>query len=146
MVDLIIAALFHDTGFTKAYKNNEAIGAEIAREWLIAQGFPEDRIHKIERIILATVLFSTPETLAEKIIQDADLDNLGRADCFKKTEAYRKELEKYSEGHDDMKFFAFTETLLKRFRFHTTVSKKDRQAKLEENANAIRTVFPHGFH
>jgi len=52
----------------------------------------ESRIQKIERLIMATVLFSTPNDKLEQIIQDADLDNLGRKDCFIKTLLFRAEM------------------------------------------------------
>lgn len=75
MVDLLIAALFHDSGFTKAYNGNEAFGANIAREWLETEQHPEERIVRIEELILATIPFTPPKNILEKIIQDADLDN-----------------------------------------------------------------------
>lgn len=74
-VDLLIAALFHDVGFIKAYNGNEIFSAEIARAWLEKEGHPEARIIRVEELILATVPFTTPKNLLEKIIQDADLDN-----------------------------------------------------------------------
>ncbi len=145
ITDLILASLFHDTGFVRLYNKNEIIGAEIAREWLQSEWYPEDRIKKVESIILATVLFSTPQTFTEKIMQDADLDNLWRDDCFKKTAAFRDELEKYAESHNDDKFYLFTEFLLHKFSFHTATSRRERQKKLEENAKNIRLHFKEAF-
>lgn len=90
--DLLIAALFHDTGFTVQYMDNERIGMSIARAYLEGISYAESRIQKIERLILSTVLFSEAHDILEGIIQDADLDNLGRKDCFIKTLLVRKEL------------------------------------------------------
>lgn len=33
-VDVLLAALFHDTGFVESYGNNEIIGVRIAKDWL----------------------------------------------------------------------------------------------------------------
>lgn len=65
---------------------------QIARMYLEKIGYMESRIEKIERLILATVLFAEASDILESIIQDADLDNLGRKDCFVKTLLVRKEL------------------------------------------------------
>jgi len=73
---LLIAALFHDTGFTVQYTNNERIGMQIARKYLENIQYEESRIQKIERLIFATVLFSEAHDILEGIIQDSDLDNL----------------------------------------------------------------------
>jgi HD superfamily phosphodiesterase len=74
--DVLIAALFHDTGFIEQYEKNEKIGAKIARKYLESIDWPEERIVNIERLIMATVLFSEPKNKLEQIMQDADLDNL----------------------------------------------------------------------
>lgn len=111
--DLLISALFHDTGFAVAYPQNEIIGADIAEKFLRENGHPEERIARVRRIVLATVLFTKTGDLLEKIIQDADLDNLGRRDCLLRTDAYRTELQTYSPTpFDESKFVDFTEYLL----------------------------------
>jgi hypothetical protein len=38
--------------------------------------YPEEKIEKIEKIILATRVSHTPKNIYEEIIKDADLDNL----------------------------------------------------------------------
>lgn len=90
--DLQIACLFHDTGFTEQYEKNEHLGAKIARKWLIEQGHNPTRIEKIENIIMATVLFSTPRNHLEMIIQDADLDNIGTKAEFVTSQKYLVEV------------------------------------------------------
>ena len=89
--DLQIAALFHDTGFSVQYAKNEYEGSQIARRWLESKNHDESRIQKIEKIIMATVLFSKPKTLLEEIIQDADLDNIGTKEGFKNSEKVLRE-------------------------------------------------------
>lgn len=90
--DLQLACLFHDTGFSEQYEKNEHIGAKIARKWLEDRNHPKERIDKIEKIIMATVLFSTPHTHLEKIIQDADLDNIGTKAEFVYSQNYLSEI------------------------------------------------------
>lgn len=125
--DLQLAALFHDTGFTVQYEKNEYIWARIAREWLEWVWHAESRIHKIEGIIMATVLFSKPKTHLEEIIQDADLDNIGTKEEFFYSQNYLKEIR--TIGHVDMPecaYWQFVFTLLTKYKFHTKTAKSER--------------------
>lgn len=125
--DLQLAALFHDTGFTEQYEKNEHIGAKIARKWLEAHHHPEDRIEKIEDIIMATVLFSKPRTHLQCIIQDADLDNIGTNEEFIFSQRYLQELRTIGKTEiGDCAFWQFVYTLLTRYKFHTETAKKER--------------------
>jgi hypothetical protein len=47
----------------------------LARDWLASQNYPESEIKRVERLIEVTIPFTRAETILEKIIQDADLDN-----------------------------------------------------------------------
>jgi uncharacterized protein len=72
-----IAALFHDTGFLKAYAGHEAESCIIARDTLPHFGLKEDEISKICGMIMATKIPQSPKTLLENILCDADLMYLG---------------------------------------------------------------------
>lgn len=125
--DLQLACYFHDTGFTEEYSKNEFIGARIARRWLESHDHPEARIEKIEGIIMATVLFSKPKTHLEKIIQDADLDNIGTKDEFFYSQRLLEELR--TVGHmetSDCAYWQFVYTLLTKYKFHTKTAKSER--------------------
>jgi HD superfamily phosphodiesterase len=76
--------LFHDVGFIIQYDDNESIGATIAKNYLKSILYPEEKIQIIESLIIATIYSHEPQNLLEKIIKDADTDNLGRDDFFEK--------------------------------------------------------------
>jgi len=133
-----LAALFHDTGFTRQYTDNEKIGAEIARRYLENIYYPQDRIQKIERLIQATVLFSDANDILEGIIQDADLDNLGRKDCFIKTLLVRKEL--ITINHMDMpkrKWLSFTYNLMRNYHYKTSTAQSEREVTQNLNIKKL---------
>jgi len=89
-----LAGLFHDTGFIIQYDKNEPIWAKIARNYLKSILYPENKIKIIEDTILATdPEYKTPKNIYEKIVKDADLDNLGRKDFFEKGNSLKKEIE-----------------------------------------------------
>jgi HD superfamily phosphodiesterase len=72
-----LAGIFHDTGYIIQYNDNEVIGAKIAQNYLKSILYPNDKIKLIEKIILATDIdYTEPKNIYEKIIKDADLDNL----------------------------------------------------------------------
>ncbi len=137
--DLLISALFHDVGFSVTYPQNEGIGADIAESFLRENGHPEERVARVRRIILATVLFSKTGDLLEKIIQDADLDNLGRKDCLLRTDAYRRELQTHSPTpFDEAKFLDFTQYLLGgAFTFQTETGRREREEGRQKNLEAF---------
>jgi HD superfamily phosphodiesterase len=125
--DLQIACYFHDTGFTEHYEKNEHIWAHIARKWLTEKWHPEDRIEKIEGIIMATVLFSKPKTHLERIIQDADLDNIGTKSEFFYSQRMLEELRTIGWVEiSDCSYWQFVYTLLTKYKFHTETAKKER--------------------
>ncbi len=125
--DLQIACLFHDTGFSEQYEKNEHIGARIARKWLEKNNYKADRIDKIEQIIMATVLFSTPRNHLEMIIQDADLDNIGTKAEFTTSQKYLTELRTVGgKNISDCAYWQFVYKLLTKYKFHTDTGKAER--------------------
>ena len=80
---LITAAYFHDTGYIREYDKNEPIAARMAGRILKLIGYKSSEIEKIQGMILSTDLDREPKTHVEKILCDADLDNLGREDFLR---------------------------------------------------------------
>lgn len=89
---LLTAALYHDAGFTRNYKNHEEASCEIARETLQQFDYHDVAIEKICRLIMVTKLPHTPANVLEEIMCDADLYYLGSANFFRESENLNKEL------------------------------------------------------
>jgi uncharacterized protein len=141
--DLQLGCLFHDTGFTEQYEKNEHIGARLARKWLIEIGHPESRIEKIENIIMATVLFSTPHTHLEEIIQDADLDNIGTKEEFYYSLDYYDELKTIGKADiPDCAYWQFVYTLLTKYKFHTETAKRERHEQQMKDIDHMEKFLP----
>lgn len=142
--DLLIAALFHDTGFTVQYTDNEEIGMRIARTYLEGIRYKESRIRKIERLILSTVLFSEAHNILEGIIQDADLDNLGRKDCFIKTLLVRKELNTIAKMNISKKRWLETSyNLIRSYQYRTATAKWERdEIKIINTRKLMEKIVP----
>lgn len=74
---LLTAALFHDSGFTQAYKNHEQKSVEIARKFLPDFGYTPQDLDEIEVLIMATQVPQNPRNFLSQILCDADLYYLG---------------------------------------------------------------------
>ncbi|MEO6452482.1 MAG: YitT family protein [Ginsengibacter sp.] len=79
---LLTAALFHDAGFIKKYTAHEEESCTMAREVLPAFNFNKEDIDTICGLIMTTKLNEKPNTLLQKIINDADLHYMGTSNYF----------------------------------------------------------------
>ena len=91
--NLILAAWFHDTGYTESIDEHETHGAAIAKSFFTEQNLAKERIDKITQLINATKMGSKPSTELEKIIMDADCSHIGSKNYTEHSELLRKEWE-----------------------------------------------------
>lgn len=98
---LIIAAWFHDTGYSSGQaKNHETASAQIAADFLKEHQAAETLINKVIGCINATRMPQNPTTLIEQILCDADLSHLGMDSFREKSRLLREELQTF--GHEDL--------------------------------------------
>jgi uncharacterized protein len=79
---VLTAALLHDSGFLRHYREHEAHSCRFAQELLPNFGYTEGSIRKVCSLIKATKIPQSPKNLLERILCDADLDYLGRDDFY----------------------------------------------------------------
>ncbi len=79
---LLVAAIYHDSGYLTQNKNHEELSCNMAREYLPLYKYSKNDIDIICNIIMATKIPQTPKNHLEEIICDADLNYLGRTDFF----------------------------------------------------------------
>jgi predicted metal-dependent HD superfamily phosphohydrolase len=90
---LLVAAWFHDTGYTNGCKNHEDYSTEIATNFLKEKEKSGEYIAKVSGLIKATAKEYVPQTLLEKIIKDADYYHILNDDYVFECEGLRKEWE-----------------------------------------------------
>lgn len=132
MTQVLLSALFHDTGFVQTYSKNETIGMEIARNWLQNYGYPEKDIRVVESLIFVTTPQAEIKSLPEAIIHDADLDNFGRDDCFSKMYAVEEELRAHTALTTKEIYDLFLDLHVNMV-FKTPTGKKERDVKKQQN-------------
>lgn len=112
---LMLAAWFHDAGYTETYIDHEEASVRIMKSYL--QGnYPDADIAEIESLILATKHGVKPDGSLQEIIQDADYINVGTKKFNHRADLLRIEWEriiqkKYTEkewAHAQLQFLIET--------------------------------------
>lgn len=89
---LLLAAWFHDAGYSTQYEGHEEYSVEIARKFCREQGLAETLIAKMSSCIQATSMPQSPANPIEQIICDADMAHLGSAHYPEESKLLRKEI------------------------------------------------------
>ncbi len=135
------AALFHDTGYMVNPQRHEQQSVRIAKEILPHYAYSKSEIEAINQLIMATENNTQPTMLMEKIIKDADLDYLGRADFIPLSEKLWEELciynGKFSQREWNKKQYAF----LTKHVYYTDTAKKLRQVNKEIQLKKIEELL-----
>ncbi len=121
---ILIASLFHDTGMAQTYVDHEEQSVKYALEFLKEQEYPEDKLNIVTSCILATKMPQNPQTLAEKIICDADLYHLGLESYIFKNERLRAEWEEYFNlKYSEEEWYGINVEFLENQKYHTWFGK-----------------------
>ena len=135
---LITAAYFHDTGYIREYDKNEPIAARMAGRILKLIGYKPKEIKKIQKMILSTDLDREPKTHVEKILCDADLDNLGRDDFLHLDGRLREgRRARGVDVSDDLKWYRGTLKLMENHQYYTQSQKELREKGKQKNIKRL---------
>jgi len=131
------AALLHDSGITVSFDNHEDHSVKIAEQYLPSFGFSIEDIAIIKGMILATKLPQNASTLLEKVLCDADLDYLGRADFFVIAQKLRLEWE-YAGNKIDLNEWYFLQ--LNFFKNHAYQTRSAFQLRNERKIQNLQEI------
>ena len=90
---LMLAALFHDTGYITVYDNHEQESVKFMKEYLKGN-YAEEDIREIESLILSTKYRTVPDGSLQEILHDADYINLGSKNFDHRADLLRIEWER----------------------------------------------------
>ena len=132
---LLIAAWFHDTGYTVGYEKHEEESVKIATKFLKEKEQSDEFIEKVSSLILATVKEYVPKTHLEKIIKDADYAHLVGPEYETTVELLRLELKNaYNVSFSNTEWAKENlNFLLNKHRFYTDHALKKWQPLKEKN-------------
>lgn len=99
---LLLAALFHDTGYVKDYRDHENASKKIAAEFLEERGYNKASAREVLDLIESTRHKHPPKGLLQEILHDADHFHLGKKSFFDRSELIRTEWENIlKKNYDD---------------------------------------------
>lgn len=131
---LILAAWFHDSGFTEIYTGHEEKSVEICSDFLMQNRYAPDKIEKIKSIILVTRVDRFPENLIEMVIKDADLAYAGKDTFYAKSIDLRTEWQKYfNSDYTEYDWIINNINFLNETKFYTPYAKKIFNKQREKN-------------
>lgn len=134
---LKVAALYHDTGFLKTYKNHEEASCDLFMNDADDFHFTENEKKVICGLIMATKVPQQPHTHLEEIICDADLDYLGRDDFFIIGDELRKEFISFGIVANDAEWEKMQINFLSKHHYHTKSSKRDREPLKQQHFSQL---------
>ncbi|GMN09873.1 hypothetical protein MTsPCn9_19160 [Croceitalea sp. MTPC9] len=137
--ELLVAAWFHDTGYTTGTENHEEASCKIASDFLKKQGYDKAGIKKIEELIMATKRHHMPQNIHEKIIRDADSSHFAQKSYWETTDFLKEELKKlgianYSEKqwrNENIKMFR------NEHQFYTDYAKENWESAKQKNLKQL---------
>jgi predicted metal-dependent HD superfamily phosphohydrolase len=111
---LLLAAWFHDVGYTEGVDNHEENSVKIASEFLKNKGAKDDVIDKVNKLIMSTKMGVEPENQLEKVLKDADNSHFGKKSYMEIGDLLREEWEQ-----QDIKTYTDLEWIKENVNFFT---------------------------
>ncbi len=137
--NLILAAWFHDIGYTVGCENHEEKSVAKAKIFLAQNDVSKNRVEEISSLILSTQMSHEPQNHLEKIITDADSSHFGQKGYMEICALLREEWEQL-----DYKNFTDTEWtkenitfFTKYHRFHTDYALDNWQQTKDKNLASL---------
>ncbi|WP_149243875.1 HD domain-containing protein [Dyadobacter sp. 32] len=137
LVLLQTAALYHDSGFIYTYKGHESKSCEIVRTVLPAFEYNDAQIDQICGMIMATKIPQSPQNHLEKILCDADLDYLGRADFVPIAQSLFEELKGLDMINDKNSWNELQVSFLREHRYWTYTARQSRDQTKQQHLESL---------
>jgi uncharacterized protein len=135
------AALFHDVGFVTRYFDHESSSIQIAQQMLPDFGYKHEQIEVVCGIIRATRVPQNPTSHLEQIMDDADLDVLGREDFLERNQALRQELVAFGRSYHDLEWYTSQLEFIQGHRYFTAAARTLRDPVKKENIQKFSEIL-----
>ncbi len=134
---ILIAAWFHDVGYTKSCENHEEISIGEVIRFLEDYKYPKEKVEKIVGCIKATQMPQAPKNNIEEILCDADLHHIAMDSFDSDSKLLRTELE-LLEGRimSDVEWLKCNSEFLKEHKFYTDFAFRNWSAMKSSNLAA----------
>ncbi len=138
----ILAAWFHDTGYTEMVEGHEERSAQLAEKFLTAEGYPKDRIEKVTQAILSTRMPQTPESMLDAVVCDADISHIGRKGFFRKSDLMRIEFERRTGNkYSRRDWLSMNIEFVAKHKFHTEYAQNEFRKRRLKNLTRLQDEY-----
>ena len=134
------AALFHDSGFLIGYEDHELLSIKIAKDILPQYQYTDQQIKTISEMIFATKFPPSPRTKLEKILCDADLDYLGRADFIPVSQSLFRELYERGKIHSIDEWNKLQYEFIRNHQYYTETARELRNSKKSTKLDELNNL------
>lgn len=143
---LLLAAWFHDTGYTLRYENHEDDSIILATNFLKEQQVKQEQIKQVTEAIEATRVPQTPHNKIARVLCDADMFHLSQPDFINKSKKLHNEwTNTHTQKGSKLDFFIKTARFMEQVEYHTKFGKesllpgkKNNQKLLEKKIKQMR--------
>ncbi len=138
---LLTGAYFHDMGFIRQRQDHELISIQLAEQVLPQFGYSDADITIVRGIIQATHLPQSPTTLLEKILADADMDDLGAEDFWSRSQDLRQELENFGIKFAEEEWYSYQLRLMQSHHYFTDSQKALRDPAKQQHIQDVQQLL-----
>lgn len=145
---IVLAAWFHDTGYSEGWEEHEERSVQNATEWLASKGVTDQKlIDGISGCIRATKMPQQPQSFLEEIVADADLSHLGDLSYWDRCGRVRQEFAiTRNMIMSDQEWIDFELGFMLNHEFHTEAARElfgDRKSKhVKQLYKRKKALFP----
>lgn len=139
---LVVAAWFHDTGFSTTYKGHEDESKLIATHFLKKEKVSKDFIEKVNNCIDATKMPQCPTTALAEVLCDADIFHISNSHFFYRKLLLRREWEVYCDKKvTDFEWHKLNLEFLKKHHFRTLYGEDILEQGKQENIHKVEQIL-----
>ncbi|WP_164510841.1 HD domain-containing protein [Nonlabens xiamenensis] len=139
---LIIAAWFHDTGFSKTYKGHEAESKLIATTFLKEQNANKSFIDEVCNCIDATRMPQSPTDRLSEILCDADIYHISTPHFFYRKLLLRREWEVFCDIKTTNKeWHLLNQKFLQEHHFRSEYGEQTLEIGKQENIHKVENIL-----
>ena len=139
---IVIAACFHDTGFSETYEEHEEVSKRLAAHYLAKANCAKSEIDSVRSCIDATKMPQNPKDIFSEVLCDADLFHLGTTNFLYRNLLLRKEWELFCNlKMCDEEWEMLNIKFLENHRFKTDYGKDILEKGKQENLTKLKQLI-----
>ncbi|KKM70043.1 hypothetical protein LCGC14_1444710 [marine sediment metagenome] len=139
---IVIAACFHDTGFSETYIGHEEVSKKLASQYMVKVNCTKSEIDRVSSYIDATKMPQNPRDIYSGVLCDADLFHLGTTNFLYRNLLLRKEWELFCDlKMSDEEWEMLNIKFLENHRFKTNYGKKVLEQGKQENLIKLKQLI-----